>query len=63
MAYPNIKAELARKGMTQKELAIIVGVHESTFSQWVNGNTEPLISQALKIAKALDSSVDYLFAE
>lgn len=62
MAYPNLKAEMARRDIKQFELAEKVGVSEPTFSCWMNGKTEPLTSQSLKIAKILNCSVEYLFS-
>lgn len=63
MAFPNIKAELARKGMTAKELARIVDVSEATFSSWMHGKTRPDIEQARVMAGTLGVTMDYLFAE
>lgn len=61
MAYPNLKAEIARNGITGKELANRIGVSEVTFSRWINGASKPYIDQAIKIAEILKSDVTYLF--
>lgn len=62
LEYPNIKAELSRKGMTAGEFATILGVTQSTFSNWMNGRTNIDMKHAKEIAKELDMSMDYLFA-
>lgn len=61
MAYPNIKAELARAGMTADELAQTVGVSSNTMSNWMVGKTKPDIEQAKAIADKLGFTIDYLF--
>lgn len=63
MVIANIRAELARKGMSIQELAERVGVTTATMSKWLNGRTVPTIDQAVAIAQELDSSLDYLFSK
>lgn len=63
MAYPNVKAEMARKNITAQELAKDVGVTAQTFSSWMSGKTAPSIKSAIKIAEILERDVAYLFAE
>lgn len=54
MAIEKITLPAARKlaGLTQKELASICGVSESTVANWEKYKTEPTISQAMKIGEA-----------
>lgn len=50
-----------KKGVTQKQLARIVGVAPSTVANWENGNREPTsIDLLCRVADALDFSLDML---
>ena len=62
MAFPNLKAEMARNGISGAQMAAIAGVSEVTFSKWMNDKTEPTIAACFTIAKHLGKSVDYLFS-
>ena len=61
MKYPNVKAEMARSGLTAYELAERVGVSPTTMSLWLNGKAEPSIRNAIKVAEVLGRDVEYLF--
>ena len=50
----NLKTIRKARKMTQKELADIVGVSESSISQYESGTKSPSFEVALKIAEALD---------
>ena len=54
MAIEKITLPAARKlaGLTQKELANLCGVSESTVANWEKYKSEPSISQAKKIGDA-----------
>jgi transcriptional regulator with XRE-family HTH domain len=52
---------LVKRDMTQKELAMKVGITETTVSRYVSSEREPRISVIKKIAEVLDCSVEYLF--
>ena len=56
-----IKEICREKGITQKELAAIMGVSEVGLSQSVNGN--PTVSTLEKIATALNVSITDLFEQ
>ena len=62
MTYPNLKAEMARQGLTGEQVAKTANVSEITFSKWMNDKGEPTISACRAIAAQLGHSVDYLFA-
>lgn len=62
MAFPNLKAEMARKGISISQMAAVAGVTNGTFYRWMNGKNEPSISVCLTIAEHLNQTVDYLFA-
>ena len=57
----NLKSELAYKGMLVKELAEKTGVSRHTLDNYLNVREHiPTLDVAVKIAKALDVSVEYL---
>ncbi|MGN1250748.1 MAG: LexA family protein [Candidatus Spyradocola sp.] len=49
-----------KKGISQKELAAKLHVHQTAVSQWENGRTSPDNELLSKIADVFDISVDYL---
>lgn len=56
--------EIRRKlGITQGELASLVGVSETTVWNWENGRREPRSSEINKLAKVLGVSIAYLMGE
>lgn len=48
-------------GITQKQMAAICEISERQYIRYENGDQEPGVRIALKIAKALDSTVEELF--
>ena len=48
------------KGISQKDLAAMIGVAPSTYSQYESGVREPDVMKIKKIAKALKVTGDYL---
>lgn len=52
---------LEQAGISQKWLATKTGLTAVTISRYVNGNRKPNVSNALKIAKALEMPVEVLF--
>ncbi len=55
-----IKDIRKQKGLSQKELADLCGVHQTAVSQWEKGRTTPDITSLKKLAKALGVSVELL---
>ncbi len=55
-----IRNLLARKGMTQRELAEKTGCTEAAISHYIKGDRTPRASVLSKIAIALDTTSDYL---
>ena len=55
-----LKVELARKKLTQKELAKIIGETEASVSRYIHGNRTPRGVALVKIALALDTTPEYL---
>lgn len=59
----SIKAARINAGLTQKELAKIIGVSNLTISSWETGKTEPTVSQLKKIAEVTDINIINLVTE
>ena len=49
--------------MTQKQVAIWLGVVESCYANWEQGRTEPSIEMLRKLGKILDITIDELINE
>ena len=57
----NLKSELQYKDMMVKELALKTGISRHTIDNYLNVRSHtPTIEAAVKIAKALDVSVEFL---
>lgn len=50
-----------RKGLSQYQLGVLVGVSDKAVSKWENGIGMPDISLVVPLAKTLNVSTDYLF--
>lgn len=63
--YPNLLAELARRKMTQGELAGKLGMTKACLSKKINGKSGFTLKEANKIKRILvtDETLDYLFME
>ena len=48
------------KGLTQKELAEIVGVQDAVISNWETGRNRPNVDVSKKLCTALNTSADEL---
>lgn len=64
--YRNLKAEIARTGMTTAECAEAAGVSLATFYRLINGGSEWRLYEMLQLSKAIakrhgHSGLDYLF--
>lgn len=59
---PNrIREFLEKKGWTQRDLSTAVDCSEFQINSYVNGRQSPRLELALKIARALDTTVEELF--
>ena len=58
--WKNLKDELEYNMMTQKQLADSIKVSYNTFQSWITKDRLPNAEQAVKIAMALNTSVEYL---
>lgn len=66
--YQNLKAEIARTGMTTCECAEVAGVSLGTFYRLLNGTSEWRLDEMLKLSQAIamkngHAGLDYLFAK
>lgn len=52
----NLKAEIARKGITKTELAEKIGIHYNSLNNKINGVTNFSIEEAFRICDLLDHS-------
>ena len=58
--WTNVKEELEYNLITQKELASAIGISYNTLQSWITKDRLPAAEQALKIAKQLNTSIEYL---
>ena len=56
----NVKRAREAKGISQKELAITLGVAQATVSNWETGRMNPANKHLRKIATLLSCTTDYL---
>ena len=63
MLNENIKALRKAKGLSQEELAIKLNVVRQTVSKWEKGLSVPDAGMLIKIADALDTTVNVLLGE
>ncbi len=61
--YPNLRAEIARKGVTATAIADALGITKGTLSQKMQGKSAFTVPEAKAIKKLLDADVtiDELF--
>ena len=59
MKYPNISAEMARKGLTRTSLAKQLGVDRKTVYNWLSKGKIPM-DAAIKLSEFFGCSLDYL---
>lgn len=59
----NIKAFRSIKKLSQKEVALTIGIDQAQYSRIESGKVEPTVSSLKKIADALNISVGDLFAD
>ncbi len=59
----NIKLLRISKGLTQRELALVLKIKQNTLSQYENGSRQPDIETLMEIANYFEVSTDYLLKE
>ncbi|GHV48876.1 hypothetical protein FACS1894204_13360 [Synergistales bacterium] len=55
-----LKAARERRGLTQTQLAYHTGSYATAISRWENGHAGCQLGTAVRIAKFLEVSLDYL---
>lgn len=58
--WNNVRNLLEYKDITQKELAASIDESYNTLQSWINKDRLPNVEQAVKIARCLSTSVEYL---
>lgn len=58
-----IKELRLEKGMTQKNLAALVGCSQPMIVMWEKGECEPTASAIVKLSEALNCTTDYLLGK
>ena len=56
----NIREARKAQGLTQEQLAELIGVTQGTVAQWENGLTHPSFEKIPKVANALGITVEEL---
>ena len=56
----NIEEERIRKGLTQKQFALQLGVSNKTYCDWINEKKDIPSKKLQKLSQMLDSSMEYL---
>lgn len=55
-----MKAERARIGLSAKEVAGKLGVHENSVLNWESGESEPVSSNLIRLSELYGCSPEYL---
>jgi transcriptional regulator with XRE-family HTH domain len=58
--WENIKKEIRRQNTTQEWVAKKAGISFNTFQGWISKGIYPRVNDAVRIAAALNTSVEYL---
>lgn len=58
--YDRFEDLLKRKGLKVADLSRLTGLSSTVFSEWKSGKSIPKTDKLIKIAKALDTTVEYL---
>lgn len=64
MAYPNLVAEMARIGITEKDLAAVAEKSPDTIRNWLRGKTEIPFGKAIVIRDRYfpQTTLEYLYS-
>lgn len=58
--HHRLKKKMQEKGLSQRKLSLMTGITEAAISKYVSGARTPHIEIVGKLAKALDTTSDYL---
>ncbi|MFD2830339.1 helix-turn-helix transcriptional regulator [Corticicoccus populi] len=56
-----IKKKRSKKGLTQYQLAVLMGLSTATISYYERGVKRPSLHNAFKLARVLDTSIEDIF--
>lgn len=56
--YSGVRAEMARRDVSQQDLAQQLGVHYNTISNWLRGGSDPGLGSVIQALKAIGMSED-----
>ena len=59
----NLQHHIKKSGISQKEIAHVIGVSTGTFSEWMNGKKYPRIERIEALAEILNISITDLIAD
>ena len=59
--YPNLRAEMAKNGISQEKLAEVIGITQQTFSRKITGLNEWTISEIETICEYFNKDYYELF--
>ena len=62
MRFPNLEAEQARLGMTNKQMGEVIGTSFQNYSRWKSSG-DFKIGDVLKLADFFKLDMEYLFAD
>lgn len=60
--YPNIELEMFKQKVTTRQLAATCGISESAMRNKIKGRSDFKMGEARRVASALHSTTEYLFA-
>lgn len=63
MTTNNIKQRRQELKLTQKQVAERANLAESAYQRYERGDTMPLVGMAIRIAKALETTVEELYID
>lgn len=63
MRNSKIETARAKTGLTQEQIAVATGISTRAYQYYEAGIRLPQVDVAIRIADALNSTVDYLFRE
>lgn len=61
--YIAFKLAIAGKGLTLKDVALVIGVNEGTLSKKINGDSDFYVSEIRAICKTFELDENIFFAE
>jgi DNA-binding XRE family transcriptional regulator len=62
-ASSKLKDARAQAGLTQRQLAQLVGVPQSSVARWESGQIEPLVGTAIRLSNAVGQAVESIWVD